>query len=189
MQAAAHPLNPPKVGRRVYVENEGPGTVTRTDPDTVYVRIDADGQEVAAGYQQVKPLREQLTVEMGAVADHVLYEIADGAPSATVAARAELERRHPCQDCGAPAGQPCRPDFGCGTRLRRPHPTEQECRDCGKTFPHNPDADYCPACVADMMGNADVMGRWCTPGARRCDQPGSQFCGCDIAAGGDGRIK
>jgi predicted Zn-ribbon and HTH transcriptional regulator len=30
--------------------------------------------------------------------------------------------------------------------------TTQECRDCGQLFPYNPDADRCPQCVAEMLG-------------------------------------
>lgn len=32
---------------------------------------------------------------------------------------------------------------------------EQECRDCGEVFPHDEDADRCPACVAKSMGEED----------------------------------
>jgi hypothetical protein len=33
-------------------------------------------------------------------------------------------------------------------------PQTQQCRDCGATFPYDPDADYCPACVAVNEGRA-----------------------------------
>jgi hypothetical protein len=51
-------------GDRVNVEGEGPGTVTREDPlvdegwGSVFVRIDADGVEVAAGPEQTTALTE-----------------------------------------------------------------------------------------------------------------------------------
>lgn len=54
----------------------------------------------------------------------VLHDIADGWRTAgepvelIAAARLELERRFACCDCGAPAGSPCRPDYGCSTRSR-----------------------------------------------------------------------
>lgn len=43
------------------------------------------------------------------------------------AAREELVRRYPCQDCGAPAGSECLPEYGCHARSRRnPNPVELE---------------------------------------------------------------
>lgn len=30
---------------------------------------------------------------------------------------------------------------------------------------------------------------YCEPDARACDRPGSQFCGCDLARGGNGAIR
>lgn len=37
----------------------------------------------------------------------------------TAAAR-ELERRYPCRDCGARAGRPCKPEYGCRPEERSP---------------------------------------------------------------------
>jgi hypothetical protein len=35
------------------------------------------------------------------------------APAIRAAAGAEIERRYGCADCGAPAGEGCRPEYGC----------------------------------------------------------------------------
>ena len=34
---------------------------------------------------------------------------------------------------------------------------EQACRDCGQPFPYDPEADRCPACVADMLGEERIV--------------------------------
>ena len=36
--------------------------------------------------------------------------------------------------------------------------TEQPCRDCGEVFPYDPDADRCPACVAELGVTAQDIG-------------------------------
>lgn len=36
--------------------------------------------------------------------------------------------------------------------IGEPDDAEQECRDCGKAFPYDENADYCPACVAAALG-------------------------------------
>ena len=36
--------------------------------------------------------------------------------------------------------------------------TEQPCRDCGELFPYDPDADRCPACVAELGITAQDIG-------------------------------
>jgi hypothetical protein len=51
--------------------------------------------------------RQQLAL----IATDVENETARG----RAAALRELENRYPCRDCGAPAGSPCRPEYGCMT--------------------------------------------------------------------------
>jgi hypothetical protein len=73
-------------------------------------------------------IREQLAAARARTANigtDVLHDIADGWRTAgepralMVAAKLELQHRHPCFDCGAPAGEPCRPEYGCSPRSRR----------------------------------------------------------------------
>lgn len=48
---------------------------------------------------------------------------------------------------------------------------EQQCRDCGRMFPHDPERDRCDECVADMLeaepcprcGSLDVVGEYRDP--------------------------
>lgn len=52
------------IGDRVDVAFEGPGTVTGWDRDSIHVRIDADGVEVAAAWGQVTVIPKRPDFEM-----------------------------------------------------------------------------------------------------------------------------
>ena len=56
------------------------------------------------------------------IIDSRLRQWEDACPRAYVlaAARRELVRRYPCRDCGAAAGDECKPEYGCETNSRRP---------------------------------------------------------------------
>lgn len=59
----------------------------------------------------------------GQVASYVLVDIIEtrsNSAARRAAARRELVRRHPCSDCGAPAGSECKPDYGCVNASRIP---------------------------------------------------------------------
>lgn len=78
-------------------------------------------------------------------------------------------------------------------RLLEPvdEPAVQQCRDCGRLFPHHPDADRCPACVAATLGDepAPLLYRPALDRAARaaalrvpcgCGATVGEACGCTV---------
>lgn len=64
-------------------------------------------------------------------------------------------------------------------------PGQQECRDCGRLFGYDPDADRCPACVAveeEQPVMRAALDRACQLAALRvdcgCGAPAGTTCGC-----------